>query len=67
MLSEAIMAFAQGYYDGRSTGVIRIDMDDKSDMWQTIYHEGYERGVGDYCREVVDENKFDKVNKAVLD
>jgi len=42
-------AYALGYYHGRSEGV-DANPYDHAQTERSLYNDGYEHGVGDYCR-----------------
>jgi len=42
-------AYALGYYHGRADGV-DVNPYDHAQQERQLYNDGYEHGVGDYCR-----------------
>ena len=43
-------AYAKGYWDGRAYGEGFYPTENENE--KILYSLGYERGVGDYCREI---------------
>ena len=43
-------AYAKGYWDGRANGEGFYPTENEDE--KILYGLGYERGVGDYCREI---------------
>lgn len=50
MNTEMLLAFAKGYYEGRTTGDSEKNPYENG-LERTYYFMGYEAGVGDYIRE----------------
>lgn len=48
-ITKEMIAYAQGYWDGRHEGV-DCNPYDHADPRRYIYATAYEAGVGDYCR-----------------
>jgi len=52
MTNGNLYAFARGYYDARALGVSSNPFDGESrPMQHTLYEQGYEWGITDYCIE----------------
>lgn len=48
-ITNEMLAYAQGYWDGRHDGV-ENNCYDHADPCRAYYTAGYESGVGDFCR-----------------